>query len=235
MANVTIKNNRYTVDSLYQWDKNQVLEITGLSLPSVPEIHFTNDTMDRAIVRQAKMNAAGVITAYVPNSLLQKPYKIKAYICLYTGDSFKSEYLIEIPVIARAKPDDYSFEDDSGEIYSFNALENYVNDTVLKLNTDWSNYVNECKQAVTDCKQAVEDCKGSVDTAIAENQDIKSLKETTTGLAENQTSLEETVDGLDQKVNGNTFLEKVLTENVDYGTALPDPGTKGRIFFKVVE
>ena len=73
MANVRVEKNRYTVDPLYQWDLNQVLQIYGLSLPSVPEIHFTNDAMDRAIVKQASMDAAGVITVDVPNSLLQKP------------------------------------------------------------------------------------------------------------------------------------------------------------------
>lgn len=128
MSIVTVKKDRYTVDPpLYQWDLNQVLTITGLSLAVIPEIHFTNDAMDRAIVRHASMDNAGVITVDVPNTLLQKPYKIKAYVCIYEdGDAFKSLYKIEIPVIKRNQPNDYVFEDTAGEIYSFNALENLV-------------------------------------------------------------------------------------------------------------
>ncbi len=137
MASVKVENDRYTVDSLYQWDLNQVLEIYGLSLASIPEIHFTNETMDRAIVRQATMNAAGVISVEVPNSLLQKPYKITAYVCIYEGDTFRSLYAIVIPVTARKKPNDYTIEDNDGEIYSFNALENKVDNALALVNVKY--------------------------------------------------------------------------------------------------
>lgn len=132
MSKIEIVNNTYTVEPLYQWDKNQDIEIYGLSLPYVPEIHFTNSTMDRAIVRQASMNGAGVITAHVPNSLLQKPYKITAYVCTYEGETFRSLYAIEIPVKARNKPGDYTLENDE-EIYSFNALENQVVNALVEV------------------------------------------------------------------------------------------------------
>ena len=133
MAIVTIEKNRYTVESLYQWDLNQVFKVYGLSLATIPEIHFTNDAMDRAIVRQATMDDAGVITAEIPNSLLQKPYTIKAYICTYEGDTFESLYSLTIPIKARTKPADYTIEDTDGEIYSFNALENLVINTVREI------------------------------------------------------------------------------------------------------
>jgi len=133
MSIVTVTKNTYTVESLYQWDKDQVLKIRGLSLPAVPEIHFTNAAMDKAIVRQASMDAAGVITADIPNSLLQKPYKVKAYVCIYSGSTFETLYKVEIPVVARAMPADYTLEDDQ-EVYSFNALENKVENALVAMN-----------------------------------------------------------------------------------------------------
>ena len=134
MGLVIVTNGRYTIDDpLYQWDLNKVLEIRGLSLASIPEIHFVNSAMDRAIVRQAKMDAAGVITVDVPNSLLQKPYKVKVYICIYRGASFETLYSLEIPVVARPRPSDYTISDNDGEIYSFNALENAVNNALAEL------------------------------------------------------------------------------------------------------
>lgn len=126
MSIVTVIKNHYTVEPLYQWDSNQVLEIRGLSLASLPEIHFTNNAMERAIVRQATMDDAGVITVDIPNALLQKPYKINVYVCTYTNDTFETLYNIVVPVKPRKKPEDYVFEDTDGEIYSFNALENLV-------------------------------------------------------------------------------------------------------------
>lgn len=130
MANVHIDKKSYTVDSLYQWDINQELVIYGLSLATIPEIHFTNDAMDKAIVRQATMDNAGVIRAEIPNSMLQKPYKIRAYVCIYEGDTFKSLYLITIPVNARSMPTDYTITVSDDEVYSFNALENKLENTL---------------------------------------------------------------------------------------------------------
>ena len=125
MSIVTVNKNTYTVEPLYQWDKDQTLEIRGLSLAKVPEIHFAHEGMSRAIVRQSTMDAAGVVTVDVPNSLLQKPYTVHVYVCAYTGGTFETLYKIDVPVKARECPADYTLENDP-EVYSFNALENDV-------------------------------------------------------------------------------------------------------------
>lgn len=148
MANVTILNERYTAEPLYQWDKDQELVIRGLSLSTVPEIHFTNDAMEKAIVRQSTMDDAGVITVKIPNSLLQKPYKIKAYVCIYEGDTFKSLCLVTIPVKARKMPADYTLTISDEEVYSFNALENQILDLIEsndQLKTTYENTLAEIK------------------------------------------------------------------------------------------
>lgn len=113
----------YVTDSLHQWDLNQVLQVSGLNLASVPEVHFSNANTDRAIVRQATM-ANHVVSVAVPNSLLQEPLRIYAHIGVYEGDTFKVVELVEIPVIPRKRPQDYQIQDSDEEIYSFNALEN---------------------------------------------------------------------------------------------------------------
>ena len=124
--------NSYVTDSLYQWDINQVINITGLNLDTVPEVHFANANMARAIVRQAEL-AGPNIKVTIPNTLLQMALTIKAYIGVYTNSTFKVIETIEIPVIPRIRPEDYVFEDTDGEIYSYNALknmiENYIEDT----------------------------------------------------------------------------------------------------------
>lgn len=168
MSVVKVEKNSYTVESLYQWDLNQVLTIYGLSLPSIPEIHFTNDAMDRAIVRQASMDSAGVITADVPNSLLQKAGKMKVYVCIYQGDTFTSLYKIEIQVKARNKPGDYTLVDDP-EVYSFNALENQVVNALARVNSLSSDAIskyNGAATALTEAKTAYENAKSDVDEAV---------------------------------------------------------------------
>ena len=158
MATVTVEKNTYTVEPLYQWDKNQELVVYGLSLASIPEVHFTNAAMGKAIVRQATMDAAGVIRAEVPNSLLQKPYTIQAYICIYEGSTFETQYKLDIPVKARNKPEDYTLEDDP-EVYSFNALENQVVNALVKY---------EAAEALAkDAQKAYEAAESVVNDAVA--------------------------------------------------------------------
>ena len=121
MAKLTFDNDTYTVENLWQWDRGQELEIHGLSLSVTPEVHFFHDGDEEAIARQATMDASGVIRAKVPNSLLQKPYRIHAIICIYEGTAFRSLCELRLPVQARAKPDDYvSVPED--EVYSMEAL-----------------------------------------------------------------------------------------------------------------
>ena len=128
----------YVTDSLTQWDLNQVLRVSGLGLAVAPEVHFSNANTGRAIPKQATLDASGVVTVGVPNSLLQDPLRIYAHIGIYDGDTFKVVELVEIPVTPRKRPQDYQIQDSDEEIYSFNRLENMIEN----INEVWAE-VNE--------------------------------------------------------------------------------------------
>ena len=115
----------YVTDSLYQWDLNQVLSVSGLNLSVAPEVHFANANMDKAIVKQAEL-INHVVKVQIPNSLLQEPLTIKAYIGIYEADTFKIIETVSIPVKPKAKPSDYRIENTDEEIYSFEALKNAI-------------------------------------------------------------------------------------------------------------
>lgn len=126
MITINFKSyGNYVTDSVYQWDINQVCKINGLGLTVIPEVHFTNCAMADAIVRQASGNG-NAFSVKIPNSLLQKPYPIDAYIGVYSGETFKVIETVRIPVIARKRPEDYYIEGNDEEIYSFKALENAI-------------------------------------------------------------------------------------------------------------
>lgn len=173
MATVNVEKNSYKVEPLYQWDLNQELQIAGLSLATVPEIHFTNVAMSRAIVRQARMDAAGIITVDIPNSMLQKPYTIQVYVCTYAGSTFETQYKLELPVKARTQPGDYTLEDDQ-EVYSFNALENQVKNVLAAYaavdakHQDAISTLNAATAAYNGARGEVNSAIGAaVDTALA--------------------------------------------------------------------
>lgn len=133
MAKAIIRNGKYTIESLTQWDRNQELVIYGLSLSKAPEVHFANCDMARALARQSTMDSAGVVRVKIPNSLLQKAYKIKVNVCQYAGRTFEALYELVIPVKAKAKPLDYVLENDDEELYSFNYLENQIDGALKNL------------------------------------------------------------------------------------------------------
>lgn len=115
----------YVTDSLYQWDLNQVLSVSGLNLAVAPEVHFSNAIMDKAIVRQSTL-VNHVVNVDIPNSLLQYPITIEAHIGIYESDTFKVVEKILIPVIPKARPADYQIQDSDEEIYSFKQLRNLL-------------------------------------------------------------------------------------------------------------
>lgn len=213
MSSVIVTNSRYTAEPLYQWDINQILEVRGLSVPSVPEIHFTNGVMDRANVRQASMDNAGVITVDVPNSLLQKPYTITAYICIYEGDTFKTLYSVNIPVKARKKPNDYTLEND-GEVYSFNALENSVVNalkTFNEANARYEDATEKYTEAIENAEQAKKDY----------NNASKAYREATDLLEDSEGVLTE----LSQKANKTIISEETLLASGWSGNTYSFEGT----------
>lgn len=145
---VKVENKSYTVEPLYQWDLNQMLEIRGLSMAAVPEVHFTNDALVRAVRRFATMDAAGVIQVEVPNALLQTAAKIRALVCIREGEVFKTYHEIRIPVKPRPRPADYTITDDQ-DVYSFLALENLVYESATKTAADAEAAAASAAQAVS--------------------------------------------------------------------------------------
>lgn len=224
MAVVKVENKTYTVDPLYQWDKNQALEIRGLSLAKVPELHFSNTLMDRAIPRPASMDAAGVITGQVPNSLLQKASRITVYVCTYEGSTFKTLYKLEIPVRARPMPSDYTFEDDAGEIYSFNALETQVANA-LTAAAEAKNSYNAAAQKETTVAQDLAACKALLEQATALYQSAEekygNALATLNGVEDGSVFLKKAGDEMagNIRMNGNTVTG--LADPVEDTDAVP--------------
>lgn len=195
MTVVKVEKNNYTVEPLYQWDLNQVLEIHGLSMAVTPEVHFTSDAMVRAVRRFATMDAAGVIRAEVPNALLQKPYKIKAIICIREGDVFKSYREIAIPVKARNQPADYTITDD-GDLYSFMELENLVYDSVARVEGSNAEAMNKANQAVTTANAAATTANGIAATAGAAKTTADAAKTTAETAKTTAEAAKTTADGI---------------------------------------
>ena len=94
---------RYNTNPVYQYDYVLILQITDVELPPTYEVHFSNSVHGKAITQIGDSNGVAV-----PDMLLLKGLTVYAWLFLHTGDSDgETEFLITIPVIQRAKPEDY--------------------------------------------------------------------------------------------------------------------------------
>lgn len=226
MLRVNFKSyGNYIVDSLYQWDKNQVLEIEGLALEVIPEIHFSNLNMRRSIVKQATIEDE-IIKADIPNSLLQQPLFITAYIGIYEGEKFNTIETVIIPVIPRTKPEDYVLENDE-EVYSFVKLENELankvtyqefNDSNERITTDLNQKINdETSSRKTAVSNLSSELKQEIDVERNRITNLSKLEQgSTTGDAELQ-DIRVGYDGAEYENAGEAVREQVSSLKEDLG------------------
>lgn len=97
------EEGRYHTTPVYQYDYGQVLQITGVELPSAYEVHFSNSVHCNASVHIGDSNGVAI-----PDVYFQSGRTVYAWLFLHSGDDDgETEFLITIPVIRRAKPADY--------------------------------------------------------------------------------------------------------------------------------
>lgn len=97
--------------SMHQWDQGQILLITGLNLPATVEFHFFNEATTEA-VRVAGYTVEGITTTQVPNSLLQQPFNIYAYVYLTDEKAARTEQKLHIAILPRPEPEPTSTDPD---------------------------------------------------------------------------------------------------------------------------
>lgn len=162
--------NNYVTDSLYQWDINQDLIVTGLNLTEAPDVHFSNAITGGAIVKHTTLSD-GVIMVRIPNSLLREALTIKAHIGIYENETFKTIEKIEIPIISRARPLDYVIEDSDEEVYSFKKLDETIDDIIEKINNGIEPDIAELKTLVLN----IDDDIAEIETEITDLKNTPSV------------------------------------------------------------
>lgn len=144
---------KVTTDSLYQWDTNQTLEITGSKLTTAPTIHFGNKASDIALVVQSEL-VDGVVRAPIPNTMVAEPYPVYAFLVTLDGEVANTRQVFEIPIIPRPRPHYYEYADNQGvvnyELLSDRIVrfEDNVNARVNGLETNINTFQNNVTKEV---------------------------------------------------------------------------------------
>ena len=108
MTNITVANfadGRHVTrtGAVYQYDYGQILQFSGLDLPSAYEVHFSNQES----IGTSKTSIGNEDGVVIPDEYLLSGEKVYAWIFLHEGlDDGETEYKITIPVNKRARPTD---------------------------------------------------------------------------------------------------------------------------------
>ena len=124
----------HTTDSVYQWDQNHELELTGLEIGGISAVHFCNKKSENAIVVTPNRVGDALIVP-IPNILLEEEHNIIAYVHVKEGESAKTVEIINIPLITRPKPDDYQFTENV-DVMNFERLEKDIVDFIATISAD---------------------------------------------------------------------------------------------------
>lgn len=80
-------------EDVWQYDFGQILQIEGLPLPPVVEVHYANKGKDIALP-QTGVTEGGITTAPIPNEILEEKGAFTAYIFVTDGESGETCYTI---------------------------------------------------------------------------------------------------------------------------------------------
>ena len=111
-------NKEATSSPVYQWAYGQQLYIYGLnSTDATIQVHFADRSCERTIVRLATYEVSDDVSnvevyykVQILASLLENSYSINAFIYVVTSESGNTAHHINIPVIARIKPEGFISE-----------------------------------------------------------------------------------------------------------------------------
>jgi len=117
-----------TTKAVTQWDYGRTLRIEGLDLPTAVRIDFgvSGDQETKGRIGITKDRVTDVV---IPDSFLEQPNGIVAYVYVSNTTEGKTVRTINIPVTARAKPEEYD-STESKELFA-EAIE-MINDVAVR-------------------------------------------------------------------------------------------------------
>lgn len=177
--------------NLWQYDYNQILQISGLSLPATVEIHFSLTEKSGKAETRVATTENGITQVQIPNELLRNDgksgnYSIFAFIYVVDEDSGNTEYEIILHVDSRPAPG--KITEDLDEPHPFDEAVNAVNAAAERAET-----------AEAEARSAADSATAAAESARKSAEEVAQEKNTATSAIQNQ----------------QTAAEKAITDHTD--------------------
>ena len=124
---------------LYQWDTGRKIRVDPPVGETVSEVHFSYARSSTALVVYPKMED-GVITAKIPNEILQYYGAFIVYAVMVTEDGSRTMHSRGFSVVGRAQPRDYNGDeepDDEGGGGSETVSDEHIESVVFDALNRW--------------------------------------------------------------------------------------------------
>lgn len=202
--------------NLWQYDYNQILQISGLSLPATVEIHFSLTGNTGETETRVATTKNGITQVQIPNELLRNDgksgnYNIFAFIYVVDEDSGNTEYEIILHVKSRPAPGEIGEDPEEKRILD-EAVEmvNQAADRAEAAERGASDQAAAAEQSKTDAAESAETAK----KYLAETEEVK--EETVKELTELSESVKTVIaDGEESIAEKQTIAEKAITDHTD--------------------
>ena len=190
-------------DELWQYDFGQKIQVTGIELPDVCEVHFQYDNLtETKTVTGYKQEDALIID--IPNEALTSRGIIKLYIYLVSSEEGRTVNVAIMHVNRRMKPEGFEVPEDIDLFHH----------TLLAANEYMQQTKSAKKSAETaanqaeDAKNAAESASGSAQTSADEAKTAKENAETAAKVAEAETARSEAVRAATGSTDAKDSAEK---------------------------
>ena len=162
-------------EDVWQYDFGQVLQISGLSLPPVVEVHYANKGKDIALP-QTGVTEGGITTAPIPNEILEEKGAFTAYIFVTDGESGETCYTINGYVNKRPRVKGFNTPEDQEILH---AAVGAVNAAAERAESAEAKATEAANQTAKDAKQTA-----------ADRAETDRLVESVSGIGEQVTEVE---------------------------------------------
>lgn len=162
-------------DDVWQYDFGQILQIEGLPLPPVVEVHYANKGKDIALP-QTGVTEGGITTAPIPNEILEEKGAFTAYIFVTDGESGETCYTINGYVNKRPPVKGFNAPEDQEILH---AAVGAVNAAAERAESAETKATEAANQTAEDAKQTA-----------ADRAETERLVESVSGIGEQVTRVE---------------------------------------------
>lgn len=207
--------------NLWQYDYNQILQISGLSLPATVEIHFSLTGNTGETETRVATTKNGITQVQIPNELLRNDgksgnYSIFAFIYVVDEDSGNTEYEIILHVKSRPAPGEIG--EDPEEKRILDEAVNAVNAAAERAETAEA----EARSAADSATAAAESARKSAEAVAQEkNTAISAIQDhTDTEIARQNAATKEVTNTLISQIT------KAETADNELKTTVEDAGKK---------